>query len=161
MAINLTSRVPGLDLTRLPGFSQTDYKRVGAQIPYLTWKSMMLRMTELMGEAMLDDHLGFTLPVNLGMLRVVKMKPRKNAELKPMIDFKHLIQTGKVKRQHNLHSFGAVYRIEWIRLRTTQFANQGLYRFKACRPLNRRLAQLIFSGKDYLPRQRDSYSHRV
>ncbi|PRY38449.1 hypothetical protein CLV58_109176 [Spirosoma oryzae] len=142
-----------------PRFNKGLYQELAPPVPFMVWKQIMLRMMALIGEEILSNRTGFTLPAQLGLLVVEKIKRRSDAK-KPFIDRIHFCKTGEKRINYNRHTFQHTYRIVWAPLSNTRLPTRTLWRFKASRALNRQLAQRIFAGQDYLPLAKQAIPHR-
>lgn len=89
------------------------------------------------------------MPFGLGLVCVVKYKPKHYNSKSLSIDFKSTRELGKKIYHLNEHSNGYKYRLYWSKQPWT-FADR--YRYQLCflRPNKRRLAQLIFNNQDYI-----------
>ena len=120
--------------------------RVGGQ-SYELWRKIIEDSNKEIAQYAITEYMGFLLPCFLGLLIVTKLKPY-NA--KGYINMVTLCKTGDVVQQHNMHTFGYLYKLSWIQTKDCTFALRQIYKFKAVRSVNRTLAILIKAGADYM-----------
>jgi len=116
---------------------------------YLTKKQFVTISKDLF-ETIVDDYIfeGYTysIPKLNSYFRLEKFKPSKR-----LIDWKSTNEARvkfddpeKIIYYKNFHTGGEVARFTWFKFGTKrQLKNKNLFKFKACRKLNRKLAQRI------------------
>lgn len=88
----------------------------------------------------------YTLPFNMGIVSVVKYRPRKRTITNTPIDWENTVKYKKIIRHSNDHSNYFKFMVMWNRA-TCRVVNKTLYRFIPVRSFKRTLAVKIKSGE--------------
>src|SRR3954462_4005774 len=75
-----------------------------------------------MAEYIKDDIEGFKLPFNMGILMVIRYKPRHKR-----INVRRSVQLGQLVYYQNLHSFGDSIAVTWIKPEYLRYRNMECY----------------------------------
>src|SRR6188474_1890745 len=91
---------------------------------------------EKIRKAATEEEAGVELPENMGLLLVTKYKSKKRAT-----DWAATNKLGNgTKVPHiNLHSFGYIYHIKWVKIGIVNFQNNDIYKFEPYRILKRQV----------------------
>lgn len=126
-----------------------------SDITYEQYKTIIKESNSTIVDFILTNELGFKLPYNLGYLAVDKYTP---SQKRIRVDWANTRKYGKVIPYTNLHSLGYVYKVRLLK-------NRSLSIFKAFdinihRSLNRKLAQYVKNGQNYLHLEESYYNKR-
>lgn len=89
------------------------------------------------------------MPSGLGLICIVKYKPKTYTDKSLSVDYKSSKEEGKRIYHLNEHSDGYKFRLYWSKQPYT-FADRYKYQLTLTRANKRRLAQLIFNHNDYI-----------
>lgn len=92
---------------------------------------------------------GFKMPLGLGLIQVVKYKPKALNNKSLSVDYKASKEYDKKIYHLNEHSDGYKFRLFWSKIPYT-FSDRYKYQLCLVRQNKRKLAQLIFNKKDYI-----------
>lgn len=125
-------------------------KKEGAeQVPYLRFRAILDRFNELVSESILERSEGFKMPCGLGLISIVKYKPKGYNSKSLSTDYKSSKEYNKRIYHLNEHSNGYKFRLYWSKLPYT-FSSRYKYQLMLLRNNKRKLAQLIFNHTDYI-----------
>jgi hypothetical protein len=111
-------------------------KETGNALTYSEFVTILETSMEEVQKWVLSEPIGFQLTPQLGNLAVNKFKP--GAKFKTYIN----TSLGPVPN-HNLHTGGNAYRIQWFHARKDHDSRQPYWFFKANRNFNRSLATVL------------------
>ena len=89
------------------------------------------------------------MPYGLGLICIVKYRPKSYSDKSLSVDYKNSKQFNKRIFYLNEHSNGYKYRLFWSKLPRT-FPDRYKYQLQLIRENKRHLAQLIFNNQDYI-----------
>ena len=119
------------------------------EVDYGLYKRILDEMCRVILDHVLNRSEGFKMPYGLGLIQVVKYKPKKLNEQSLSVDYKISKEYDKRIYHLNEHSNGYKYRLYWSKIPRT-FPDRYKYQLSFVRQNKRRLAQLIFNKQDYL-----------
>ena len=115
-------------------------KTTGNKIPYKEFMAIIEEEIKEVRKWTMREPIGFQIP-NLGNIAVNRFRPRETF-------VSYIYNGGKTKiKNHNLHTGGYSFKIQWFRLSNTHTSRLGYYYFVATREFNRDLGQLLKSGE--------------
>ena len=119
----------------------TKYMKVtGKRLTYDEFKDIILETIKEIRTWVLKQPIGYQLSPKLGNISINKFKPGS--------DFKSYIHTSEGSfKNHNLHTYGNVYRIQWFHATDKAMTRQPFWYFKACRSFKRSLASVLKGKK--------------
>lgn len=106
-------------------------------------------MCNIILKYMLERSEGFKMPYGLGLVQVIKYKPKTLTDKSLSVDYKASEEYNKKIYHLNEHSDGYKYRLYWSKIPRT-FPDRYKYQLGFVRQNKRKLAQLIFNKYDYL-----------
>lgn len=124
-------------------------KKYGKEIDFPTFRACIEQFNNELMKALLEDSDVITLPYGLGMIAIVKYKPKTMTPKSLSIDYKASKEYGKKIYHLNEHSDGYKYRLYWSKIPQT-FPDRYRYQMCLVRANKRKLAQLIFNKHDYI-----------
>lgn len=115
-------------------------KETGDRISYEEFQAIIGASMAEVQKWVLKEPIGFQLHPKLGHIAVNRFKPRE--------DFKTYLNTslGPVIN-HNLHTGGHIFKIQWFHSHTNHASRQPYWFFKANRNFNRTLAAVLKGGQ--------------
>ena len=122
-----------------PALWRSYKKKTGDKISYKEFKAIIAASMEEVQKWVLKEPIGFQLHPKFGNIAVNRFKPNS--------DFKAYLNTslGPILN-HNLHTGGHCFKIQWFHSHVTHACRQPYWFFKANRAFNRNLAATIKSG---------------
>lgn len=127
-----------------------DYmKQSSVEVSYELYKRIIDSMCKTILDYILNRSEGFKMPHGLGLIQIVKYKPKNLDEKSLSVDYKLSKEYDKKIYHLNEHSDGYKFRLFWSKVPQTFKAR---YKYQLCltRANKRKLAQLIFNKKDYI-----------
>ena len=123
-------------------FSNTD-------VSYSRFKRILDSFNNYVIDCIFEDSKMFKMPYGLGVICIVKYKPKSYADQSLSVDYKSSKEEGKRIYHLNEHSNGYKYRLYWSKVPKIFSAR---YKYQLCmvRENKRHLAQLIFNKQDYI-----------
>lgn len=106
-------------------------------------------MCQIIQEIVLEHSEGFKMPYGLGLIQVVKYRPKSLTPKSLSVDYKASKEYDKKIYHLNEHSDGYKFRLYWSKLPQT-FPDRYRYQLGFVRQNKRKLAQLIFNKHDYI-----------
>jgi hypothetical protein len=105
--------------------------KVDKKIDYETWLKIVLLSNKKIAESILNTELGFRLPCGLGTLRIEGNKPSENKKV--------YVYNKNQKRvlARNLHSFGYMYSLNWLKGNEVRFNFRDIYDFSQTREVKK------------------------
>lgn len=125
------------------------YYEMPIDVDYSLYKRVLGEMCNIILEYMFERSEGFKMPYGLGLLQIVKYKPRTFSKQSLSIDYKASKEYDKRIYHLNEHSDGYKFRLYWSKIPRT-FPDRYKYQLTLVRQNKRKLAQLIFSKHDYI-----------
>lgn len=126
-----------------------EYHKIDENVSYFRFKRILDKFNEIVKESVLNGSESFKMPHRLGLIAIVKYKP-KNYDSKSLSkDYKTSKELNKTIYHLNEHSDGYKYRLYWSKNKNT-FPEVYKYNLSLVRQNKRKLAQLIFNGNDYI-----------
>lgn len=98
---------------------------------------------------MFERSEGFKMPFGLGLIQIVKYKPKKLSQESLSVDYQASKEYDKRIYHLNEHSDGYKFRLYWSKIPRT-FPDRYKYQLGLVRQNKRKLAQLIFNKHDYI-----------
>jgi hypothetical protein len=127
-----------------------------SNISYEEYISVLKESSACIQNFILNNELGFKLPLNLGYIAVDKFKPSRTYKA---IDWPATLRLGRHIPLTNFHSFGHAFKIKLFK--NPKSKPLEAYVMKAHRLLNRALGKKIKSGKEnYINIDRSYFSKR-
>lgn len=125
------------------------YREMPVDVDYRLYKRVLDEMCNVILECVLEGSGGFKMPYGLGLIQIVKYRP-KNFDSKSLsVDYKASKEYDKKIYHLNEHSDGYKYRLYWSKIPRT-FPDRYKYQVALVRKNKRKLAQLIFNKHDYI-----------
>ena len=125
------------------------YKTIDIDVDYSLYKRILDAMCNVILEHILERSEGFKMPYGLGLVQVIKYKPKTLTDKSLSVDYKASEEYNKKIYHLNEHSDGYKYRLYWSKIPRT-FPDRYKYQLGFVRQNKRKLAQLIFNKYDYL-----------
>lgn len=125
------------------------YSKINGEVPYVRYKRIIDRFNEIIKEEVLEGSKPFKMPYGLGLICIVKYKPKSYTPKSLSVDYKSSKEEGKKIYHLNEHSNGYKYRLYWSKNPRT-FPDRYKYQIQFVRENKRHLAQLIFNKQDYI-----------
>ena len=125
------------------------YKTIDIDVDYSLYKRILDAMCNVILEHILERSEGFKMPYGLGLVQVIKYKPKTLTSKSLSVDYKASEEYNKKIYHLNEHSDGYKYRLYWSKIPRT-FPDRYKYQLGFVRQNKRKLAQLIFNKYDYL-----------
>lgn len=125
------------------------YKTMHTGVDYSLYKRVLDEMCNVILEHVLNRSDGFKMPYGLGLIQIVKYKPKKMNADSLSVDYKSSKLYDKKIYHLNEHSDGYKYRLYWSKIPKT-FPDRYKYQLGLVRKNKRDLAQLIFNKHDYI-----------
>lgn len=126
-----------------------DYHRIDENMSYFRFKRILDKFNEIIKEKILNASESFKMPCRLGLIAIVKYKPKMYTQKSLSKDYKTSKELNKTIYHLNEHSNGYKYRLYWSKNKNT-FPDIYKYNLSLVRQNKRKLAQLIFNGNDYI-----------
>lgn len=127
----------------------TQYHKTHENAVYLRFKRILDEVNKVIIDSILDRSEAFKMPSGLGLICIVKYKPKTYTDKSLSVDYKSSKEEGKRIYHLNEHSDGCKFRLYWSKQPYT-FADRYKYQLTLTRANKRRLAQLIFNHNDYI-----------
>lgn len=124
-------------------------QEIGVEVPYFRFKRILDYFNKLILEHIQDHAMAFKMPFGLGLVCIVKYKPKTYTSKSLSKDYKSSKIENKTIYYLNEHSDGYKYRLYWSKIPKT-FPQRYKYQLQFIRNNKRRLAQLIFNRNDYI-----------
>ena len=127
-----------------------DYvKKNDVELNYARYKRIIDEFNKVVKEEILERSQPFKMPYGLGVVCIVKYKPKNYTDKSLSVDYKSSKEEGKRIYHLNEHSNGYKYRLYWSKVPNIFSAR---YKYQLCmvRENKRHLAQLIFNKQDYI-----------
>ena len=127
-----------------------DYvKKNDVELNYARYKRIIDEFNKVVKEDILERSQTFKMPYGLGVICIVKYKPKGYTDKSLSVDYKSSKEEGKRIYHLNEHSNGYKYRLYWSKVPNVFSAR---YKYQLCmvRENKRHLAQLIFNKQDYI-----------
>lgn len=136
MAVRSIDKFHGKHLFICPALHRKYVKDTGKEISYKEFTAILSGSMQEIQKWVISEPIGFQLTPQLGNITVNKFKPSSK--------FKTYIQTslGPILN-HNLHTGGNAYRLQWFHARKDHDSRQPYWFFKASRSFNRALASVL------------------
>lgn len=125
------------------------YRETPVLAPYSLYKRILDEMCQIIKEIVLERSEGFKMPYGLGIIQVVKYRPKNLTPKSLSVDYKASKEYDKKIYHLNEHSDGYKFRLYWSKLPQT-FPDRYRYQLSLVRQNKRKLAQLIFNKRDYI-----------
>lgn len=125
------------------------YRETPVFAPYSLYKRILDEMCQIIHEIVLERSEGFKMPYGLGLIQVVKYRPKSFTPKSLSVDYKASKEYDKKIYHLNEHSDGYKFRLYWSKLPQT-FPDRYRYQLSLVRQNKRKLAQLIFNKHDYI-----------
>lgn len=129
----------------IPFIQSTD----GVELSYFDFKRVLDEMCKVIQDEILNASEGFKMPYGLGFIQIGKYRPKTYSSKSLSVDYKASNTYNKRIYHLNEHSDGYKYRLFWSKIPRT-FTDRYKYQLMFVRANKRKLAQLIFSNKDYI-----------
>lgn len=126
-----------------------DYHKIDENMSYFRFKRILDKFNEIIKEKILNASESFKMPCRLGLIVIVKYKPKTYTQKSLSKDYKTSKELNKTVYHLNEHSNGYKYRLYWSKNKNT-FPDIYKYNLSLVRQNKRKLAQLIFNGNDYI-----------
>lgn len=126
-----------------------DYHKIDENMSYFRFKRILDKFNEIIKEKILNASESFEMPCRLGLISIVKYKPKTYTYKSLSKDYKTSKELNKTIYHLNEHSNGYKYRLYWSKNKNT-FPDIYKYNLSLVRQNKRKLAQLIFNGNDYI-----------
>lgn len=126
-----------------------DYHKIDENMSYFRFKRILDKFNETIKEKILNASESFKMPCRLGLIAIVKYKPKTYTQKSLSKDYKTSKELNKTIYHLNEHSNGYKYRLYWSKNKNT-FPDIYKYNLSLVRQNKRKLAQLIFNGNDYI-----------
>ena len=126
-----------------------DYHKIDENMSYFRFKRILDKFNKIIKEKILNASESFKMPCRLGLIAIVKYKPKTYTQKSLSKDYKTSKELNKTIYHLNEHSNGYKYRLYWSKNRNT-FPDIYKYNLSLVRQNKRKLAQLIFNGNDYI-----------
>ncbi len=126
-----------------------DYHKIDENMSYFRFKRILDKFNEIIKEKILNASESFKMPCRLGLIAIVKYKPKTYTQKSLSKDYKTSKELNKTIYHLNEHSNGYKYRLYWSKNKNT-FPDIYKYNLSLVRQNKRKLAQLIFNGNDYI-----------
>lgn len=126
-----------------------DYHKIDENMSYFRFKRILDKFNEIIKEKILNASESFKMPCRLGLIVIVKYKPKTYTQKSLSKDYKTSKELNKTIYHLNEHSNGYKYRLYWSKNKNT-FPDIYKYNLSLVRQNKRKLAQLIFNGNDYI-----------
>lgn len=127
----------------------TQYRKTHENAVYLRFKRILDEVNKIIIETILDASQPFKMPSGLGLICIVKYRPKTYTDKSLSVDYRASKEEGKRIYHLNEHSDGYKYRLYWSKQPYT-FAARYKYQLILTRANKRYLAQLIFNHNDYI-----------
>lgn len=116
-------------------------KETESDISYADFRKIVIASMDELRKWVLKEPVGFQMSPRIGNIAINRFKPEHGS-------FKAFHYT-KERRipNYNLHTGGAVFKIQWFHASSTHKSRNPYWFFKASRVFNRSLAFLLKSGK--------------
>ena len=124
-------------------------KTIDSKVSYSRYKRILDRFNEIVKQDVLERSEAFKMPYGLGMICIVKYKPKSYTDKSLSVDYKSSKEEGKRIYHLNEHSNGYKYRLYWSKIPRV-FPDRYKYKLMLVRENKRHLAQLIFNKQDYI-----------
>ena len=127
-----------------------DYiKNNDVELNYARYKRIIDEFNKVVKEEILERSQPFKMPYGLGVICIVKYRPKSYTDKSLSVDYKSSKEEGKRIYHLNEHSNGYKYRLYWSKVPKIFSAR---YKYQLCmvRENKRHLAQLIFNKQDYI-----------
>ena len=127
-----------------------DYvKKNDVELNYARYKRIIDEFNKVVKEDILERSQLFIMSYGLGVICIVKYKPKGYTDKSLSVDYKSSKEEGKRIYHLNEHSNGYKYRLYWSKVPNVFSAR---YKYQLCmvRENKRHLAQLIFNKQDYI-----------
>lgn len=136
MATRSIDKFHGKHLFICPALHRKYVKESGNDISYKDFTAILAETMKEIQKWVLAEPIGFQLAPQFGNIAVNKFKPNPK--------FKAYINTsiGPIQN-HNLHTGGNAFRIQWFHARNDHDSRQPYWFFKANRIFNRTLASIL------------------
>lgn len=139
----ITGRITYNNKPTYTEFSNTSkHVKSGLDISYEEYKKIISESNLEISNIILENELGFKLPLNIGYIAVTKFKQKDNYIV---TDWANTRKFNKVIPQLNFHSMGHMYKIKLFK--NNKLVPFRVYFMQAHRSLKRRLAAIIKKGK--------------
>lgn len=125
------------------------YCQTNEEVPYVRYKRIIDSFNKVVKDEILERSQPFKMPYGLGMICIVKYKPKTYTSKSLSVDYKSSKEEGKRIYHLNEHSNGYKYRLYWSKIPQT-FPDRYKYQISLVRENKRHLAQLIFNKQDYI-----------
>ena len=124
-------------------------KKNDVELNYARYKRIIDEFNKVVKEDILERSQAFKMPYGLGVICIVKYKPKGYTDKSLSVDYKSSNEEGKRIYHLNEHSNGYKYRLYWSKVPNVFSAR---YKYQLCmvRENKRHLAQLIFNKQDYI-----------
>lgn len=126
-----------------------DYHKIDEDMSYFRFKRILDKFNEVIKEKVLNASESFKMPYRLGLIAIVKYRPKSYSSKSLSKDYKASKELNKTIYHLNEHSDGYKYRLYWSKNKNT-FPEVYKYNLSLVRQNKRKLAQLIFNGNDYI-----------
>lgn len=136
MPIRSIDKFHGKHLLICPALHRKYVRETGNKISYKEFTAILAESMKEVQKWVLSEPIGFQLTPQLGNIAVNKFKP--NPKFKAYIN-----TTLGPLTNHNLHTGGNAYRIQWFHARKDHDSRQPYWFFKAGRAFNRALASVL------------------
>lgn len=127
----------------------TAYHKINENAIYSHFKRILDAVNKVIKDEVLQRSGCFKMPSGLGMICIVKYKPKAYTSKSLSKDYKSSKEEGKTIYYLNEHSNGYKYRLYWSKQPYT-FSDRYKYQIILTRTNKRYLAQLIFNHNDYI-----------
>lgn len=119
-------------------------------LDYKRFKALLVDYYTILSNELLSGVCEFKMPYKLGVLSIVKYRPKTHTSKSLSVDFKATKQFGKTIFHLNDHSNGYKYRLFWHKNMNRNF---GIYRYGATlvRANKRKLANIIHNKLNDFP----------
>lgn len=138
------------------GYEEFKLKHPETKITYHQFVNILKESTFAIRDHILDNPLGFKLPLNLGYIAIDRFKGKDNYVITDWVNTRRL---GKFIPLTNMHSFGYMYKVKFFpNPKSHPIRN---YMFKAHRLLNRAIKpQVVKDFNKYISIDRNYFSKR-
>ena len=125
------------------------YSTMPIDVDYSVYKRVLDEMCKIILEHMLERSEAFKMPYGMGLIQIVKYKPKTLTAESLSVDYKTSKECDKRIYHLNEHSDGYKFRLYWSKIPRT-FPDRYKYQLCLVRQNKRRLAKLIFNRHDYI-----------
>lgn len=125
-------------------------KKIEGRMNYEQWLQIIKLSNQKLMDSVLTSETGVRLPVGLGILRIEGFKPNKDKKI-------YIFDKGKRKIAHNLHSFGYVFAMRWIKGPEVRFKFRDIYHFVTTRAVKQTMCMQIESDFPYSKRKPNEF----